>query len=62
MLSQKLYNYLLNANNANYTFDDTMSDYNSSMISERKELQIRAKTMNRREPTLSHNVTLLIEW
>lgn len=59
MLSQKLYNYLLNAN---YSFDDTMEDYNNSMISERKDLQIRSKTMYRREPTLSHNMTLLIEW
>lgn len=32
------------------------------MIKERKEQHIRSKTMNhRREPTLSHNVTLLIE-
>lgn len=59
MLSQKLYNFLLNAN---YSFVDTMDDYNNSMISDRKDLQIRSKTMNRREPTLSHNVTLLIEW
>lgn len=60
MLSQKLYSYLLNSNN--YTFDDSMSAYNNSMIKERKEQHIRSKTMNhRREPTLSHNVTLLIE-
>lgn len=61
MLSQKLYNFLLNAN---YSLDESMSAlsaYNNSMIGERKEEHIRTKTMNRREPTLSHNVTLLIE-
>lgn len=58
MLSQKLFNYL---RNSNHSFDDAMNAYNNNMISERKEQQIRAKTMNRREPTLSHNVTLMIE-
>lgn len=58
MLSQKLYNYLLNSN---HSFDDSMNAYNNNVLSERKVQQIRAKTMNRREPTLSHNVTLLIE-
>lgn len=61
MLSQKLYNFLLNTN---YTLNDSMSvmsAYNNSMIGERKEQHIRARTLNRREPTLTHNVTLLIE-
>lgn len=57
MFSQKFFDIL----KTNYEFDESiMSDNNNG--TEPKELNIRGKTLNRREPTaLSHNVTLLIE-
>lgn len=60
MLSQKLFNYLLSSN---YSFDETtMNVHNHSICDDRKDiLRIRAKTMNRRGPTLSQEATLMIE-